>query len=156
VTRGLYPQPGAKAKGAGEPPQRAEPAKTPCPRCKREVPPDELSYAQDGSRICKSCEAKETTDAADGHAVNSVAGMGYAALLSGAMGGCHWLYFVPSALAIGTAIAFFLHVARHPDTRRRMGWQLPAATICATLGLALGLLFPLFYVLVAVGVASAR
>jgi hypothetical protein len=34
-----------------------------------------------------------------------------------------------------------------------MGWQLPAATVCASIGLALGLLAPLTYLLVALGLA---
>jgi serine/threonine protein kinase len=133
------------------------PATAVCPRCKREVALDTFGFAEDGSKICKPCLSAEVIEEGDRGAVSTIAGMGYGALLSGVLTLCMtwipYLNLVPAVLAIGSATAFFVNVSRSPEHRRRMGWQLPAATVCASIGLALGLLAPLTYLLVALGLA---
>jgi serine/threonine-protein kinase len=128
-----------------------------CPRCQREVALDTLGFAEDGSKVCKRCLSAEVIVEGDRGAVSTTAGMGYGALLSGVLTLCMtwipYLNLVPAVLAIGSATAFFVNVSRSPEHRHRMGWQLPAATVCAAIGLALGLLAPLTYLLVALGLA---
>ncbi|MFO0711548.1 MAG: protein kinase [Sandaracinus sp.] len=134
-------------------------ALTRCPRCQREVPLASLSFADDGSQICKSCHSAAVSEDGDRGAVRAIAGMGYGALFVGVLTLCMtWIPFlnlVPAVLAIASAGAFFVNVSRSPDHRRRMGWQLPVATIAAAIGLALGLLVPITYLLVLLGVAVA-
>ncbi len=131
-----------------------------CPRCGREVPLTSLSFADDGAKVCKICHSSEVVAEGDRGAVRTIAGMGYGALLAGFLTLCFtwvpYLNVVPAVLAIGSAVAFFVHVSRSPEHRRHMGWQLPAATIASAIGLALGLLVPITYVLVLVGLAAAR
>ena len=130
-----------------------------CPRCQREVAADSFGFAEDGAQVCKPCLSREVIAEGDRSAVSTLAGMGYGALLSGVLTLCMtwipYLNLVPALLAIGSAVAFFVNVSRSPEERRRMGWQLPAATIAAAIGLALGLLVPLTYLLVLVGIAAA-
>jgi serine/threonine-protein kinase len=129
-----------------------------CQRCGRTVSRSTLGFAEDGATVCKRCLSAEVIEVGDRSAVSTIAGMGYGALLSGVVTLCtSWIPYwnlVPAALAIGSAVAFFVNVARSPEARRRMGWQLPAATVCAAIGLALGLLAPLAYLLVALGLAA--
>jgi serine/threonine-protein kinase len=126
-----------------------------CPRCGERSSRATFAYASDGTLICKRCETKEALDTGDLRAANGIAGMGYGALASGILSLLFNFYFLPSILAVVGAVTYFANVARHPEYRRRMGWQLPFATICAAVGLLLGVLQPVFYVLVILGWASA-
>ena len=134
-------------------------SKAACPRCGREVPRSSLSFAEDGERVCKVCHSAEVVSAGDSGAVRSIVGMGYGALLAGLLTLCltwvPYLNLAPAILAIGSAIGFFVQVSRSPEHRRRMGWQLPAATIASAIGLALGLLVPITYLLVLAGLAAS-
>jgi serine/threonine protein kinase len=147
-----------RAAASSPAPAASMPSTAVCPRCNREVALDTLGFAEDGSKVCKPCLSAEVIEEGDRGAVSTLAGMGYGALLSGVLTLCMtwipYLNLVPAVLAIGSASAFFVHVSRSPEHRRRMGWQLPAATVCAAIGLALGLLAPLTYLLVALGLAA--
>ena len=49
------------------------------------------------------------------------------------------------------ALAFFVSIARHSEHRKRMGWQLPVASLSAALALLLGVSQPLLALLALVG-----
>ena len=110
--------------------------------------------------IARTNDSASNSRRDDRSAVRTIAGMGYGALLVGVLTLCMtwipYLNLVPAVLAIGSAAAFFVNVSRSPEHRRRMGWQLPAATISAAIGLALGLLVPITYLLVIAGMAAAQ